>query len=112
MPKPELEFFEPIGIPWTPVEPVRGLDELVLARDEATQLGTRLLRFASGTDTTPLGPQRHDFWEEIWFVSGSLHDLSLDRTFHGGMYACRPPGMPHGPWRSDGGAVLFEVRYR
>ena len=26
-------------------------------------------------------------------------------------FACRPPGMDHGPWRSEGGALLFEVRY-
>jgi hypothetical protein len=27
------------------------------------------------------------------------------------MYACRPPGMKHGPYRTEGGVVTFEVRY-
>jgi hypothetical protein len=26
------------------------------------------------------------------------------------MYACRPPGMAHGPWRSTAGALLIEWR--
>jgi hypothetical protein len=28
------------------------------------------------------------------------------------MYACRPPGMPHGPYACPRGALLFETRYR
>jgi len=28
------------------------------------------------------------------------------------MVAVRPPGMPHGPFRSPNGCVNFEVRYR
>jgi len=27
------------------------------------------------------------------------------------MYACRPPGMPHGPWRAPEGCITFEIRY-
>jgi hypothetical protein len=54
--------------------------------------------------------QRHDFWEELWLVEGAIHDLTLDQTFTAGMYACRPPGMAHGPWVSPGGAITFEVR--
>jgi len=54
----------------------------------------------------------HDFWEEVWIVGGSLTDLGLQRTFSAGMYACRPPGMPHGPYRCASGALLFETRYR
>jgi hypothetical protein len=34
----------------------------------------------------------------------------MDRTFGAGMYACRPPRMPHGPWRAPSGCVTFEVR--
>jgi hypothetical protein len=35
----------------------------------------------------------------------------LKQTFRAGEYACRPPGMRHGPWRSPEGCVTFEVRY-
>jgi hypothetical protein len=27
------------------------------------------------------------------------------------MYACRPPGMPHGPWTAPTGCLTFELRY-
>jgi hypothetical protein len=26
-------------------------------------------------------------------------------------YACRPPGVPHGPFKSVGGCLLFEMHY-
>lgn len=112
MPKPEFEFFDPAeSMSWTTVPGVEGLEEIVLAEDAETGDYTRILRFGPGCDTTPMGEQRHDFWEEVWIVSGSIHDLGLDRTFMAGMYACRPPGMPHGPWRSPDGCTTFEVRY-
>jgi hypothetical protein len=63
-------------------------------------------------DTAASGTLTHDVWEEVWILEGSLHDLRLDQTFTQGMYACRPPGMPHGPWRSADGCLTFEVRYR
>jgi hypothetical protein len=112
MPKPEMEFFFPEDkFSWSAVAGVEGLEEIVLAKDEETGDYTRILRFAPGTDTSPLGLQKHEFWEEVWIVSGAIHDLGMDETFREGMYACRPPGMPHGPWRSDNGCVTFEVRY-
>jgi len=40
-----------------------------------------------------------------------MHDLSLDRTFGAGFYACRPPAMVHGPWRTVDGCLMFETRY-
>jgi hypothetical protein len=87
------------------------LSELVLSRDPASGAFTRLLRFAPGADTSPNGTMTHDVWEEVWIVAGTLRDLRLAQTFSTGMYACRPPGMPHGPWRSDDGCLTFEVRY-
>jgi hypothetical protein len=113
MPKPMYEFFDPTEqMEWQPVPGgVEGLEEMVLSKDEETGDYSRLLRFAPGVDTTPLGEQRHDFWEEVWIVSGGIHDLGLDQLFTAGMYACRPPGMPHGPWKAPDGAVTFEIRY-
>jgi len=87
-----------------------GIEEKILSRDPETGDLTRLLRFAAGVETTDT--IRHDFWEEVFIVAGSLTDLGLQRTFNAGMYACRPPGMPHGPYRSTSGALLFETRYR
>lgn len=112
MNKPELEFRPAEEVDWTPVdERVPGLTERILARDDGSGVATRILRFAPGTDTSLLGTMKHAFWEEVYILSGDIHDLVLDEGFGAGMYACRPPGMPHGPWRSAGGCVTFEVRY-
>jgi hypothetical protein len=112
MPKPELEFFDPRAtMQWTAAADTEGLSEIVLARDDQSGDLTRLFRFAPGTDTTHMGVQRHDYWEEVLIVEGALHDLTLDRTFGAGSYACRPPGMAHGPWSAPDGCVMFEQRY-
>ena len=110
--KPELEFFPVDSVEWTPPSPsVPGLTERILAHDPGSGTASRMLRFEPGTDTTPLGVLRHDFWEEVYTPSGDLHDHTLGETFRAGTYACRPPGMPHGPWVSREGCVTFEVRY-
>lgn len=112
MDKPELEFFDTGEVAWTAAPGgVDGLVERILAADASSGVATRMLRFAPGTDTSPAGVQVHDFWEEVYVLSGELHDLTLDEVFTAGMYACRPPGMRHGPWRSTPGCVTFEVRY-
>ena len=116
MPKPEYEFFDPLiaaHLAWQPAAgDVTGqLHEMILSRDPETGDYTRLLRFAPGIDTTPNGVLTHDVWEEVWIIDGSIHDLRLGQTFSKGMYACRPPGMEHGPWTSPNGALTFEIRY-
>ena len=113
MSKPELEFFPASDIGWTRCPgPVDGLTERILARDEENNVATRMLTFAPGTDTSPNGVVVHDFWEEVYILEGSIIDLPLGQEFTAGMYACRPPGMNHGPWKSPKGCVTFEVRYR
>ena len=91
---------------------VPGLFERILAADAEAGVASRMLRFDPGTDTSPAGAQIHDFWEEVYIVSGELHDLTLGQTFRTGDYACRPPGMPHGPWTAQQGCLTFEVRYK
>jgi ChrR-like protein with cupin domain len=112
--KAEREFFPVTDVGWTPAQGgvVPGLYERILAADPETGVATRILRFDPGTNTTSAGPQIHDFWEEVYILDGSLHDLTLDQTFPKGTYACRPPGMPHGPWLAAEGCLTFEVRYR
>lgn len=113
MPKPEHEFFPVDTVAFTPCAgAVSALTERVLAADPSTGTASRMLRFAPGADTTPNGVQVHDFWEEVYILEGSITDLRLGESFGPGMYACRPPGMEHGPWRSEGGCLTFEVRYR
>lgn len=112
MPKPEIEFTPSGQVRFTDCDPpVGGLSEAVLARDDSSDAVTRILRFEPGTDTSPVGTLVHEFWEEVFILTGSFHDQRLDRTFRAGDWATRPPGMPHGPWRSEEGATMFEVRY-
>lgn len=112
MTKPEMELTDVEQFAFVQVPGgADGLTERILAADPSTGIATRMLRFAPGTDTSEAGVLRHDFWEEVYILTGELHDLTLDQVFPAGTYACRPPGMPHGPWRSDPGCVTFEVRY-
>ncbi len=112
MNKPEIEF---TPVDSTAVTPCAGdvveLTERVLAVDPDSGTVTRILYFAPGCDTTPNGVLTHDFWEEVYILSGSITDTRLGKTFSAGMHAVRPPGMPHGPWTSDEGCSTFEVRY-
>ncbi|MBA8960864.1 MULTISPECIES: cupin domain-containing protein [Rhodococcus] len=112
MAKPEFEFFPVTDVKWTvcPWDDPK-ITERILAKDPEGNVATRILRYEPGADSTPMGVQKHDFWEEVYILEGSFTDLTLGETFTAGMYACRPPGMPHGPWSTDEGVVTFEVRY-
>ena len=95
-----------------------GIEQKILAGalDEAAQSGnrTRLLRFQPGIYTT--APFVHDYWEEVYLVSGDL-TVGNDATGAGGepfspnTYACRPPGAYHGPFKSEQGCLLLEIHY-
>ena len=112
MSKPEHEFFPVTDVAFTVCpggDPK--ITERILASDPNTGVATRILRYEPGADSTPMGVQKHDFWEEVWIVEGALVDLGTNDTYTAGMYACRPPGMRHGPYASPSGALLFEIRY-
>lgn len=116
MPKPEFEFFDPLaskGHAWRPMsgDATGQLQEMILSEDPETGDYTRLLRFPPGSDTTVNGVLTHDFWEEVWIIDGAMTDTRLGQAFTKGMYACRPPGMEHGPWTSADGCLTFEIRY-
>ena len=95
-----------------------GIEQQVLAGflDEKNRRGfrTRHLRFAPGVYTTE--PFTHDYWDEVYLVSGDLV-VGSDKNGKGGTkfgpntYACRPPGTPHGPFRSEKGCLLLELHY-
>ncbi|WP_371419115.1 cupin domain-containing protein [Pseudarthrobacter sp. NamE5] len=85
-----------------------GISDQILARDEATGDTTLLQRYEPGA-STPEGTITHDYWEEAFIVTGTLTDLGLGVTFDAGSYACRPPGMQHGPFTSATGCLTFIV---
>ena len=75
---------------------------------------TRLLRFEPGFMTTEQFV--HDYWEEVYLVSGDLtvgNDAHGEggENFTGPTYAVRPAGVLHGPFKSNGGAMLLEIHY-
>jgi len=95
-----------------------GIKQKILAGslDEEAKHGnrTRLLRFDPGVFTT--SPFVHDYWEEVYLLSGDL-TVGNDENGEGGeafapnTYACRPPGAYHGPFKSETGCVLLEIHY-
>ena len=118
--KEHKEFF-PVNFDdgWaTPLGYPEGIQQKILAGmlDEENNRGsrTRLLRFQPGVYTTV--PFVHEHWEEVYLVSGAL-TVGNDENGQGGepfqanTYACRPPGAPHGPFKSESGCVLFEIHY-
>jgi hypothetical protein len=120
MNKPHLEFTRlDLSQGWaTPPNYPAGIQQKILASDldEQRQRGsrTRLLRFAPGVHTE--APFVHDHWEEVYLIAGDLI-VGSDAQGGGGesfeapTYACRPPGVPHGPFKSAGGCLLFEIHY-
>ena len=95
-----------------------GIQEKIIAGglDEKNKRGnrTRLLRFAPGTYTTE--PFVHEYWEEVFLVSGDLI-VGNDKQgkggekFEGYTYAVRPPGVIHGPFKSENGCILLETHF-
>ena len=120
MNKPHLEFTRlDMGSGWSvPENYPEGIKQKILASDidERRKSGsrTRLLRFDPGTFTT--APFVHDHWEEVYLISGDLI-VGNDDKGRGGeqclapTYACRPPGVHHGPFTSRTGCVLHEIHY-
>jgi hypothetical protein len=118
--KEHLEFHEvDLATGWsTPAGYPKGIEEKILAGalDETARTGnrTRLLRFEPGARTAV--PFVHDYWEEVFLVSGDLivgdeaSGLGL-KSFGPRTYACRPPGVSHGPFRSTHGCLLFEIHF-
>lgn len=118
--KPHLEFHTlDLQTGWeTPPGYPTGIKQKILASDfdEKGKTGgrSRLLRFDPGVFTTE--PFVHEYWEEVFLMSGDL-TVGNDKLGNGGAafapntYACRPPGAYHGPFKSNGGCMLFELHY-
>ena len=84
--------------------------------DEKNRKGsrTRLLRFEPGFRTTK--PFVHEYWEEVFLLEGDMivgadANGNKGERFEGYTYAVRPPGVYHGPFASEGGALLLEIHY-
>lgn len=97
---------------WAPIKGLEGMvEELTLSIDPDTGEYTRLTRFLPGADTSSFGGKSHPYPEEVFIVSGRLHDQAFDLWLEAGHYASRPPGELHGPFRTDVGCVVLEVSF-
>lgn len=106
----ELEFFPVEALVWEPDPHAPGVDERVLSRGDDDLTLTRVARWRPGLDTSASGVIRHEFHEEVYLLAGELTDVTLGATFGPGHYASRRPGMPHGPYRTDRGCTMLEIR--
>jgi hypothetical protein len=102
----------------TPAGYPSGIEQKIIAGDldEQARRGnrTRLLRFAPGTYTT--GPFVHDYWEQVFLLSGDLIVGSDEQgnggeKFQGYTYAVRRPGVSQGPFKSETGRLLLETHF-
>ena len=125
MAKPKLEFFNTEAIPWEPIKNSPGQYEKTLSSDPQTGSYTRLVLFEPDFEKFISSEGRssgrvlchEDIWEEVFIISGTGFGISLNKTFKNkaykaGYYACRPPGMKHGPFLHPTGAIIFEIRTR
>jgi hypothetical protein len=99
---------------WQPLAGApEGLEVKLLADDldEERRRGarTRLVRFKPGAATAVAFT--HTYWEEVFVMSGDMMDLARNSAHEALIYSLRPPGTPHGPFRSEKGCVLFEIQY-
>ena len=116
--KEHKEFFRPDpGRGWeTPAGYPSGIQQQILAGalDEKNKHGhrTRHLRFAPGVYTTE--PFVHDYWEEVYLVSGDLivgNEGRATGANRAQYAACRPPGTCTGRSSPESGCLLVEVHY-
>jgi hypothetical protein len=100
-----------------------GITQLTLNHDASTGRATYLQRWAPQT-SNQIENFSHAYIEEIIILEGDLRDLKGRRSGTGeiveggggkgevwgiGAYAYRKPGMDHGPFRSEGGCLMFIV---
>ena len=102
----------------TPAGYPAGIQQKILSGklDTANRRGghTRLLRFMPGTYSTE--PFKHDYWEEVFVISGDLivgndKEGKGGQPFYANTYCVRPPGVAHGPFKSETGCPLLEQHY-
>ena len=106
------------GYPTPPAGQKAQVEQRILSSDldddKETGSRTRLLKFNPGGVSAV--PFKHKHWEEIYLMEGELQ-VGCDpqgnggETFKAPTYACRPPGVLHGPFGSKTGCVVIEFHY-
>ena len=94
----------------------KGVAQRVLAEsiDSASKSGhcTRLVKFEPKTKAPA---SVHDYWEEIYLISGDLCLIDGEGNkisqFDAPSYVCRGPGEVHGPFSSEAGCLMITIEY-
>ncbi|KAF2730426.1 cupin 2 domain-containing protein [Polyplosphaeria fusca] len=105
MPKPTIEFTPTSSFPGSQSP---GLLTQPLSSDPDTGDKTVLLTHEPGSAWGDPVCQ-HEYWEEVYIISGRIYDKGLEKWFGAGEYCCRPPGMRHGPFEADGEEGCKEI---
>ena len=114
VPTEDIEFFDPFAedsrFEWqqAPGYPEGEASELVLYEDNDGRR-TSFLKLQPGVETEEV--LAHEYYEEVYIIGGGFIDKRLEAAFTAGMYACRTPGMEHGPYLAPVGALAIEFRY-
>ena len=114
--KPQSDMHPVDDTPWTPIgagassAKGKGVTEKILSIDpDNPDYCSRLVKLEKGFKNTEV--QRHPFWEEVWLIKGKILDKGTNEIHGADYYACRHPGMPHGPVEVLEEAMTFEVHY-
>ena len=94
---------------WMPVDHTGEIEYLDLADDGVVR--TRLTRFAAGAMTTAQGAVAHDYVEEIYVISGCIHDLTTGENYVAGDYIHRNVGAVHGPFHAERYSLVIEISH-
>jgi hypothetical protein len=114
----DLAVDDPLTV-WCPAPASQGCIEYITLCDNldaATRSGsrTRLSRWSPGASIDQAVV--HDFHEEVLLLRGCLEvgtgqaGRAWER-FEAYTYACRPPGVWHGPFRAPQGCLMLEFYY-
>jgi hypothetical protein len=82
--------------------------------DAASKSGhcTRLVEFGPKVNAPA---SVHDYWEEIYLISGDLCLIDDDgnkiKKFDAPAFVCRGPGEVHGPFSSEAGCLMMTIEY-
>ncbi len=106
--KPESELHTIDDTAW--IVKGKGIAEKIISQDTKNpDYYTRLVKLEKGYKSEET--VRHTFCEEVWMLKGVIVDDGKNVTAREGYYACRQPGMPHGPYHTEEETLILEVRY-
>ena len=73
--------------------------------------GSILINDPKTTKHLPETKKRGDNYILVYKIVGNDEKGNGGESFDKATYACRPPGVYHGPFKSEKGCTLFELHY-